>query len=53
MKKNKINERPGQVVCICEKSGNISMHDPSAWRRTIAIERERAKEGRKERDDDD
>ena len=47
-KKRKNNERPGEIVCICEKSGNVSLHDPGAWRRAQAIRR-RAKEGKKEK----
>lgn len=43
-KKRKINERPGEVVCICEKNGNVSMHDPGAWRRVQAIRRREKKE---------
>lgn len=29
----KVNPRPGYPVCVCEKNGRITLHDPSAWRR--------------------
>lgn len=29
----KANPRPGCPVCVCEKNGKITLHDPSAWRR--------------------
>lgn len=45
-KKRKINERPDEVVCVCEKSGNISLYDPGTWRRAQAIKRK--KEGQKD-----
>lgn len=50
---NKINERPGEVVCICEKDGNISLLDPGAWRRTMAIHYRQADKRENEEDDDD
>lgn len=50
MKKTKVNERIGEVVCICEKNGNISMFDPGAWRRARAIKKE--KTGERKRNDD-
>lgn len=37
MAAGKINERPGYVVCVCEKSGNISLFDPGAWKRSMTI----------------
>ena len=49
----KINERPGEVVCICEKSGNISLWDPGAWVRTMTIHYRKANEGTEENHDDD
>ena len=52
MEKNRINERPGEVVCICEKSGNISLHDPGAWRRTMTLHYRKANEGKSKNDDD-
>lgn len=52
-KKSKtINERPGSVVCICEKNGNISLFDPAAYRRTEAIRRRKA-DARKEKENAD
>ena len=49
-KKRKINERIGEVVCICEKDGNVSMYDPSAWRRAQAIKKEKNREGKRSDD---
>lgn len=52
--KNKINERPGEVVCICEKNGNMSVWDPGAWRRTMTLHYRKAdKPDREEKDNDD
>lgn len=56
--KNAINKRPGEVVCICEKSGNVSLWDPGAWRRTMILHYRKAESGRNEEkegenDDDD
>lgn len=51
--KNRINERPGVVVCICEKNGNISLWDPGAWYRTMTIRREKANQKEKKEHDDD
>ena len=42
--KRKINERPGEVVCICEKNGNVSLLDPGAWIRTMTIHYRKANE---------
>ena len=41
----KVNPRPGEVVCICEKSGNVSLWDPGAWRRTMTLHYRKANEG--------
>ena len=49
---NKINERPGEVVCICEKNGNISLWDPGAWVRTMTIHYRKANEGKEENNED-
>ena len=56
--KNAINERPGEVVCICEKNGNVSLWDPGTWRRTMILHYRKAESGRNEEkegenDDDD
>lgn len=50
--KQKINERPGEVVCICEKNGNVSLRDPGAWFRTMTIRYREAEKKEKEKDDD-
>ena len=50
---NEINERPGEVVCICEKNGNVSLWDPGAWRRTMTIHYRQADKRENEEDDDD
>ena len=31
----KINERPGEIVCICEANGNVSVYDPNAYLRAV------------------
>ena len=49
----KINDRPGEIVCICEKSGNISLWDPGAWVRTMTIHYRKADKRENEEDDDD
>ena len=51
--KNGINKRPGEVVCICEKNGNISLWDPGAWRRTMLLHYRKAEEGRYEEEKGD
>lgn len=43
--RRKINERPGEVVCICEASGNVSLWDPGAWRRTMTLHYRQANSG--------
>lgn len=53
MAAGKINERPGSVVCICEKSGNISLFDPGAWRRTMTIHYRQANKMEEKTDDAD
>ena len=53
MKRARINSRPGEVVCICEKNGNVSLWDPGAWRRTEAIKHKKAKQKEDEKDDGD
>lgn len=53
MEKNRINERPGEVVCICEKSGNVSLLDPGAWRRTMTIHYRKANQRREDDESDD
>lgn len=50
---NKINKRPGEVVCICEKDGNIILWDPGAWRRTMTIHYRKADKRENEENDDD
>lgn len=48
----RINERPGQVVCMCETSGNVSLWDPVAYWRTEKIRRREEKERRRNDDSD-
>lgn len=49
----KINERPGEVVCICEKNENISLWDPGAWHRAMALHYREADKPDTERKDHD
>lgn len=49
----KINERPGVMVCICSKSGQIAMHDPGRYLRELREVYARAKKEEEENDDDD
>lgn len=53
MKRSRINSRPGEVVCICEKNENVSLWDPGAWWRTTKIKHEKAKKKGDKKDDGD
>lgn len=51
--RSRINERPGEVVCICEKSGNVSLFDPGAWWRKMTLLHRKAEEKGENEDDAD
>lgn len=51
MKPEPLHRRPGEVVCICEKNGNISLFEPGAWRRTMLLHYRKADERKEEEND--